>query len=425
MKIKLVTFAPHANFGTCLQSYAMNYILRKMGHDVEFIFNGRETPPTPLTLYIKMFIRKCIPILLWNWIQRLRGKSELESIEKSNGAEEVPLYILTLPNNYFLSIISKFPFYWYYHRKNYCTTLQKDKVYRFTYEEGNYRMRRLFVKGDYAAVVEDADIFITASDQIWNPYCGGYNPMMFLEFAGNSKRIAYSSSISRSSFPIEIEERAKQSLLKFSHIAVREQSSVEYLSKLLNRNDVKLVVDPTYLLTIEEWTKFAESAVLEFPLPQKYILCYFVGSAREADYNVMVNEVKYAYNINDVITITYHDNQFNFGNGFVYHDGGPHEFIYLIKNAALVCMDSFHATVLALKFSVDFVHILKNKDDKSTSSQNSRMYDVLSHYNLLNKIYDNNSVEEWKRQIDFDAVHKIMNSDIEKSMDYLKEAIEK
>ena len=45
MKIKLVTFAPHPNFGTCLQGYALNYVLRKMGHDVEFIYNRREVPP--------------------------------------------------------------------------------------------------------------------------------------------------------------------------------------------------------------------------------------------------------------------------------------------------------------------------------------------------------------------------------------------
>lgn len=32
MKIKLVTFFPHPNFGTCLQSYALNKVLQDMGH---------------------------------------------------------------------------------------------------------------------------------------------------------------------------------------------------------------------------------------------------------------------------------------------------------------------------------------------------------------------------------------------------------
>ena len=59
-------------------------------------------------------------------------------------------------------------------------------------------MRRLFTHKDYKKVVDDADLFITGSDQIWNPYCGGYNPMMFLEFVNDrTKCVAYSSSISQ------------------------------------------------------------------------------------------------------------------------------------------------------------------------------------------------------------------------------------
>lgn len=44
MKIKLVTFFPHPNFGTCLQSYALSKVLSDMGHEVEFIYNRHEVP---------------------------------------------------------------------------------------------------------------------------------------------------------------------------------------------------------------------------------------------------------------------------------------------------------------------------------------------------------------------------------------------
>ena len=67
----------------------------------------------------------------------------------------------------------------------------------------------------------------------------------------------------------------KQDLLKFKYIGVREQRSVELLNVLLGRTDIRLVVDPTYLLSMEEWMEFGEKAVLEFPLPKKYIFCYF------------------------------------------------------------------------------------------------------------------------------------------------------
>lgn len=61
MKIKLITFAPHPNFGTCLQSYALNKVLRDIGHDVEFIYNGREKHPQS---FIEMLIKGCAKLLL-------------------------------------------------------------------------------------------------------------------------------------------------------------------------------------------------------------------------------------------------------------------------------------------------------------------------------------------------------------------------
>lgn len=42
-KVELVTLAPRENYGSCLQSYALHETLRKMGYDVEFIFNEDAT----------------------------------------------------------------------------------------------------------------------------------------------------------------------------------------------------------------------------------------------------------------------------------------------------------------------------------------------------------------------------------------------
>lgn len=64
----------------------------------------------------------------------------------------------------------------------------------------------------------------------------------------------------------------KADLQKFSHIAVREQRSVELLSKLLGRDDIKLVVDPTYLLSAEEWEEFGDRAEIEFTVPRQVYL---------------------------------------------------------------------------------------------------------------------------------------------------------
>lgn len=415
MKIKLVTFAPHPNFGTCLQSYALNKVLRDMGHDVVFIYNGRENPPKTIAYYVKAMVKWLLP-------KRMVKQIKAKRAEERSSKPEIPPYILKLPNNYLRYWLSLLPGYERVYKMLKCRTLQWKKVYKFTFEDGNYQMKRLYIKKQYDEVVKDADLFITGSDQIWNPYCGGFNPMMFLEFAGDKKRVAYSSSIARPCFPKEVEQRAKKDLSKFQHIAVREQSSVDMLNKLLGRNDVQLVVDPTYLLSREEWEEFGNRATIEFDLPKKYIFCYFIGGRYE-DYEVMVDDVKGKTGISDVITVDCTDGCFNYGDGILYKDGGPYEFVYLLSHAEMVCMDSFHATVFSLKFGLNFVHILKTKSEKSVESQNSRMYDLLNRYGLLHKLYKKNS-QEWMRAIDYCDVYKKMEEEIKKSYEYLKYEIE-
>lgn len=410
-KIKLVTFAPHPNFGTCLQSYALNKVLRDMGHDVEFIYNGRENPSTGLTGFVKDLIKMVIPADLVNDI-----KQKKRVINKNH--TEANINILTLPNSQLRYWLSKVPFFNWLYKQYKCNTLQWKKVWKFTFDDGNYNMKRLYCMQQYAEVVADADVFITGSDQIWNPYCGGFNPMMFLEFAGDKKRVAYSSSIARPEFPQEVRERARQDLKKFQHIAVREQSSVDMLNKLLERNDVKLVVDPTYLLSFTEWETFGNRATIEFDVPQRYIFCYFIGERYE-DYDAMVRDVMLRTGIMDVITVDCTGSSMNYGGGLLYSDGGPYEWVYLLRHASMVCMDSFHATVFALKFHKEFVHILKTKSDNSTYSQNTRMYDMFSRYKIEYKFY-NTSSSDWLRPIDYKKVDAILKEEINRSMEFLK-----
>jgi predicted lactoylglutathione lyase len=431
MKIKLVTFFPHPNFGTCLQSYALNKVLRDMGHDVEFIYNRNEIAPKlkgtdPLSL-IKRTVKGTVKMILPEGVVKIikRKKGELRDRRSTAAIQDVSevLYTLDLPNKPLLKWLCKHKRFLDLYYKSTYSTPQEKKVFKFTFLDGNYKLRRLFTKGDYSRVSQDADMFITGSDQIWNPFCGGFNPMMFLEFAGDKKRIAYSSSISRPDFPTEIKDRVKKDLSKFQHIAVREQHSVELINDMLGRNDTKLVVDPTMLLSKEQWQSFADRANIEFEVPEKYIFCYFVGNRPE--YIDMVNDVKQKTGIKDVITVDCIGNKTRYGDGIVYHDGGPYEWVYLLSHASMICMDSFHATVFALKFHKDFVHILKTKpsEGNANSSQNGRMYDILSRYGILYKLYNKENVN-WLKPIDFDHIDKIMNEEIKDSLSYLKWEIE-
>ncbi len=404
MKIKLVTFAPHPNFGTCLQAYALNAVLVKMGYDVEFIYNDRFS-----------ILQK-----LGHFINRLAQIVGLKRVHVNGVTGRTDIQQLELPNSPLKSFLAKYlglNKLEIIHKKRH--SLQWKKVVKFAWMDGNFKMRHLYSKADYESVVRDADIFITGSDQIWNPYCAGYDPMMFLEFVkGRKKSISYSSSISLPEIPNEVKDRIRNNLSFFQHIAVREQRSVELLNNLLGRRDVKLVVDPTYLLSIQEWENFSSKAQIEFNLPEKYIFCYCIGSKRQNSYNSALQEVKNLTGITEVINLECYNRDFsNWGDGLLYKDAGPYEWVYLLQHASYICMDSFHATVFALKFKKDFVHVLKNCSDE-IGSQNSRMYDMLHRYGLDYKIYEEGK-NDWQKPIDYNRVTPLINAEIDDSLNYL------
>ena len=139
MKIKLVTFAPHPNFGTCLQSYALNKVLRRMGHDVEFIYNGREDRHHTFKGRIKSLIKHFVPKSI---IDKRKAK-------KQNVPANTEPYIITLPSNHFHYWLSKLPFYKALYKKYKCRNLQWKNVYKFAFEDDNYNMKRLFIKKQF------------------------------------------------------------------------------------------------------------------------------------------------------------------------------------------------------------------------------------------------------------------------------------
>lgn len=93
----------------------------------------------------------------------------------------------------------------------------------------------------------------------------------------------------------------------------------------------------------------------------------------------------------------------------------------LIQHAELVCTDSFHATAISINLSIDFIEFLRfNNDDNK--SQNSRIYDLLEHYQLQERIYTPH--KDITQKIKYDPIKCILEKDRIDSMAYLINAIE-
>ena len=78
---------------------------------------------------------------------------------------------------------------------------------------------------------------------------------------------------------------------------------------------------------------------------------------------------------------------------------------------------------MSINLEKNFVEFMRFKDSDK-SSQNSRIYDVLNHYGLSSRIYSNENTV-WALPIDYSLITQKLDSDREKSVHYLSNAIEK
>ena len=367
MNISVITWLGNGNYGTSLQSYALCQKLGNLGYDVSFL------PYFDKDFKLKSFLKGILASI------GIIQQKEKKMFEKTDALR---------------------------------------KLYSFQQEK--YKICHIYFPNQYKKLLYQTDVFVTGSDQIWNAWYN-FNPFYFLDFAKDKKRVAYASSMGTADFPEKYKADIKKLLSRFSHIGVREQTAVNAISTLLQQNNIVQVLDPTFLLEAHEWKNLAEEAEIEFILPSKYILCYLIGN--NPHYAEQLISVKKAYGIDDIIIIPAIENKtFHIPGATVYTAAGPKEFAHLIQHATLVCTDSFHATAISINLSVDFVEFLRFKDTDE-KSQNSRIYDILEHYNLRSRLYSSET-DEWTRKIAYSPVQSQLAKDRTKSINFLINSIE-
>lgn len=327
MNIGIVTWIGTGNFGTSLQSYALHKFLEQQGYNVYLI---------------KEFCNNDFSI-------RKQLKKHLTDIRTLTGR----------------------------HLKSFLFKTNAGRICSFN--KANYHIRIIRNEKEKNALVEDTDVFVTGSDQIWNCY-HNFSPFMFLDFVDCKKRIAYASSIGTNDFPEFCVQAVYKLLNKFKYIGVREKSAADFLNKFLDREDVTQVLDPTFLLDSEDWQLFGANANIDFTIPDDYILCYFIGC--NPDIEEQINKLREKTGIHNVILIpSLENNTLRFNDCMVYRQAGPYEFVHLLSNAAIICTDSFHACALSVNLSKKFV-VFKRFHDNDPQSQNNRIYDLLDTFHL-------------------------------------------
>lgn len=368
-RINIVTFSHAHNYGAMLQAYSLRKFLENNSYEAK-ILNYRD-----------------------NYIEK---NYKVFQIDKKN--------IKTILK----SIIKSVLFYSKNKRRYLSCKAFEDNNLIFTNKE--------FFEEKELENYNDCDILICGSDQIWNyQITGAVSNIYTLNFGRKLKRISYAASIGDLELFSTKKEDYLNKIKNIDFISVREDDANEYLSKVLNKR-IKTTIDPTLLITREEWDKLLEKQTSN-SMKEKYIVAYYV------------------YPDEEFIKITNYISQ-KTGYKIVYfsmrnpglkkvcknaYEEGPLEFVNYIKNAEYVVATSFHATIFSILYEKDF-YIIPHK------KTGSRVSNLLYRLGLNNRILNNLSDFEKKdinKKINWEEVKEKLNIDIQESKDWLLDSIKK
>lgn len=252
----------------------------------------------------------------------------------------------------------------------------------------------------------DADVFMTGSDQVWGPTLNGqYDEAYFLSFVTGKPRTAYAASFGRTDFTPQILAEYKKLLSTYSGIAVRENSAVDLLTQM-GIPCAGQVLDPTLLLTGEEWSKRIKRNI-----EGKYVLVYQLHN------NPVLTDYALRFARHTGLPLyrispTFH--QIRRGGKFVYLPDLD-EFLSYIKNCTYFLTDSFHGTAFALNFNKQFIEILPN------NKTGSRNQSILQLTGLTDRILtDFSDFSMADKVIEYTLVNNILAKERQKSIAILK-----
>lgn len=305
---------------------------------------------------------------------------------------------------------------WIINKNNYRNYLKKDYLRDCIrmYNIGKFT-KKINTRFDFKIkenIEKEYDYFIVGSDQVWNPYFwlkeDDHANIRFLKFAPKEKRIAYAASIAIPEIPKDKEALFKNGLNEMKAISMREKAGAD-LVKNLTKRDVPVVVDPTILLSKEEWQSIELKP--EWYNNEKYILTYFLGNPSPIIEKIAKDNNWKIYNLMDK-------------NNFDLYTSRVEEFVYLIENAELVVTDSFHACVFSILMNTPFLVV--NRQQKGMADMTSRIDTLLELFGYKDRYIVNgncNLSDEKILNMDFSNVQIIQEREKKHSKDFLKKAL--
>lgn len=254
----------------------------------------------------------------------------------------------------------------------------------------------------------DADLYITGSDQVWNPKIN-FDKAYYLLFGRQDvTRASYAASIGISAIPDTIKQEFTKRIANVKYKSVREKEG----QKLLQANGIEATVnvDPTLLLCKEDYDLICKNPSFQQP----YVLLYLLIMPDNVD--AYINEIRKSYPNCILVSIP--------GSTYVKKIGdiecadiGPEEFIGLIKNAEAVFTSSFHGTVFSIIYEKKFASYLP-------ANTGERIRNLLDEFDLADRIVDcSKELKTLPSAIDYSFAQSVREQEKIKASKYFNEIL--
>jgi hypothetical protein len=380
MKIGILTLPLHTNYGGILQAYALQTVLKCMGHDAWIIKRGYREYSFFYYYYVlakeltnKYILKKNLFIIF--------SKKEKKRIDTTRMQ-----YIQEFINKYLQP----------------CTEAYNSST----------KLRNNIAEYHF-------DAYIVGSDQVWR--CQYARDILYDFFLGfirkneSVRRVSYAASfgIDQWEFSEKQTDICSQLIGLFDAVSVREHSGTLLCSRYLGIN-AKQVLDPTLLLDKSDY----ENLIRDQPKEQRQLLSYILDNTEDKTNGV--SELASFFN-QEMLSFNNPNPEYDMNAALEDRKAYPVE-IWLagFRDATFVITDSFHACVFSILFKKPFF-VYANEIRGLT-----RIRSLLNLFGLENRmIFSSKDItkEKLEKEIDWNNVYGKLEQERIKSYSFLKQAL--
>lgn len=380
MRIGIITLPLHINYGGILQAFALQTVLKRLGHDAKVINLNRKPTKLSHVKKLKFFVRRVLSTIKHMRVFDTYCPTKIQQ------------------NDYAL-----------FAAKTQYTQQFIDKYIECFYVN-NYRKD---------IIASDFDALVVGSDQVWRKVYWDDICISFLEFAKNwtnVKRISYAASFGKDSWDYTKKETrmVRNSVKTFNAVSVREKSGVKICKQYLDV-DAQQHLDPTMLLDLQYYVDTFN--ILHIAPSLGTLLVYILDSNAEKQQIVEYVEESLSLSKFDVNSRA---DDINIKNIALEQCIQPpvEQWLRGFYDAKFIVTDSFHACVFSILFHKPFIAV------GNAERGMARFKSLLEQFNLSDRLIVNLSQLKQMnlaKPINFDIIDAKLTAEKERAISYLKQ----